>query len=58
MRPLESDAVDRVRHQVQVVGEFLIDRGGVICWCWNEDRATLERFPSAKTLLSLADRLM
>jgi peroxiredoxin len=54
---LESDAADRVRHQIQLIGQFLIDRDGVIRWCRTEDRASYALFPSTEELLSLAERL-
>jgi peroxiredoxin len=54
---LESDAADRLRHQIQLIGQFLIDRDGVIRWCRSEDRASYALFPSTKELLSLAERL-
>ena len=54
---LESDAVDRLRHQIQLIGQFLIDRDGVIRWCRTEDRASYALFPSTEELLSLAERL-
>lgn len=54
---LESDAADRLRHQIQLIGQFLIDRDGVIRWCRTEDHATYARFPSTKELLSLAEHL-
>jgi peroxiredoxin len=54
---LESDAADRVRHQIQLIGQFLIDRDGVIRWCRTEDRASYALFPSTQELLSLAERL-
>src|SRR5262245_18989982 len=43
---LESDSADRLRHQIQLIGHFLIDRDGVICWRRTEDRATYAVFPS------------
>ena len=54
---LESDAADRLRHQIQLIGQFLIDRDGVIRWCRTEDRAGYALFPSTEELLSLAERL-
>jgi hypothetical protein len=54
---LESDAADHLRHQIQLIGQFLIDRGGVIRWCRTEDRASYALFPSTKELLSLAQPL-
>lgn len=54
---LESDAADRLRHQIQLLGQYLIDRDGVIRWCQTEDRVNYARFPSTKELLSLVQRL-
>lgn len=54
---LPSDAEDRLRHQIQLLGQFLIDRDGVIRWRRREDRATYAEFPSANALLSLTQRL-
>src|SRR5262245_13871577 len=54
---LESDATDRARHQIQLVGQFLVDHGGVIRWRHTEDRASYALFPSAAELLSLGERL-
>ena len=54
---LESDAADRLRHQIQLVGQFLIDRDGVIRWCRTEDRASYAMFPSMEELLLLPQRL-
>lgn len=54
---LASDAADRLRHQIQLIGQFLIDRDGVIRWCRTEDRASYALFPSTEELLLLAERL-
>jgi peroxiredoxin len=54
---LASDAADRLRHQIQLIGQFLIDRDGVIRWRRTEDRATYAEFPSTSELSSLAERL-
>jgi peroxiredoxin len=51
---LESDAADRLRHQIQLIGQFLIDRDGVVRWCRTEDRATYAQVPSIEELLLLA----
>ncbi len=53
---LASDADDRVRHQIQMLGQFLIDRDGVIRWRRTEDRATYAEFPSTSELVALAER--
>lgn len=52
---LESDAADRLRHQIQLIGQFLIDRDGVIRWCRTENRSTYAQFPSIGDLLLLAE---
>ena len=54
---LESDAADRLRHQIQLIGQFLIDRDGVIRWCRTEDRASYAVFPPTTELLSLTECL-
>jgi peroxiredoxin len=53
----DADRADRLRHQIQLTGQFLIDRGGVIRWCNGEQAATYARFPSEKELLPAIDRL-
>jgi peroxiredoxin len=52
-----SDADDRARHQIQMVGQFLIDRDGYVRWCRAEARGTYALFPDADELLALADRV-
>jgi peroxiredoxin len=54
---LPTDAADRARHQIQMLGQFLIDRDGVVRWCRTEERATYALFPATEDLLSLAARL-
>jgi peroxiredoxin len=53
---LESDSADRLRHQIQLIGQFLIDRDSVIRWCRAEDRSSYAQFPSTEELVSLAKR--
>jgi limonene-1,2-epoxide hydrolase len=50
---LESDASDSLRHQIQLTGQFLIDRDGVVRWCRREDRASYALFPTMGELVSL-----
>jgi peroxiredoxin len=54
---LPTDEEDRARHQIQMIGQFLIDRDGVVRWCRSEGRATYALFPATEELLSLAERL-
>ena len=53
---LDSDSADRLRHQIQLIGQFLIDRDGVIRWCRIEDRFSYAVFPSTEEWESLAKR--
>lgn len=53
----DSDRADRERHQVQLLGQFLIDRAGVIRWCSGEDTASYAVFPSEKQLLAAVESL-
>jgi len=53
---LQSDSADRLRHQIQLIGQFLIDRDSVIRWCRAEDRSSYAQFPSTEELVSLAKR--
>jgi hypothetical protein len=55
--PAESDTADRLRHQIQLTGQFLVDREGVVRWCNRESAATYAVFPDDKTLLSHVARL-
>lgn len=50
------DAEERRRHQIQMLGQFLIDRDGVVRWRRTEDRDTYAEFPSTSELVSLAER--
>ena len=56
-RPTEGDLADRERHQIQLTGQFLIDRDGIVRWCSREAAATYASFPDDRTLLSLSTRL-
>jgi peroxiredoxin len=53
----ESDMADRERHQIQLTGQFLIDRDGIVRWCNRENAAGYAVFPSEKELLPAAERL-
>lgn len=53
---LPSDAADRERHQIQLTGQFLVDREGVVRWSRMEDRTSYAVFPSADELVELAAR--
>jgi len=50
--PTKDDAADFVRHQAQFIGQFLIDRAGVVRWI-NLERTPGE-FPSEAELLANA----
>ena len=54
---LPSDMADRQRHQIQMTGQFLVDRDGYIRWCRNEMAAGYALFPSPDELLSLSGHL-
>ena len=56
-QPLESDQAARQEHQIQLAGQFLIDRDGIVRWCNREDPASYAVFPDEHTLLSLAARV-
>ena len=51
-----SDAAERTRHQIQLLGQFLIDRDGYVRWVRTEDRTTYAIFPGTDELLALAER--
>ncbi len=55
--PSASDRADRERHQIQLIGQFLIDRAGVIRWCSDERKAGYAVFPSEKQLLPAVESL-
>jgi peroxiredoxin len=48
----DSDKADRERHQIQLTGQFLVDREGIVRWCNHETAATYAVFPDDKMLLS------
>jgi hypothetical protein len=56
--PAETDAADRERHQVQFVGQFLVDRDGIVRWigieCAQEGVAGLDKFPTEEEVLAAA----
>ena len=59
--PMESDRADMQRHQVQFVGQFLLDRDGVARWvdveCAREGPAGIDKFPSEEEILAAARAL-
>ncbi len=59
--PTESDRADMQRHQVQFVGQFLLDRDGVARWvdieCAREGPAGVEKFPTEEEILAAARAL-
>lgn len=55
--PSNNDRSDRERHQIQLIGQFLIDRAGVIRWCSDERTAGYAVFPSEKQLLPAIESL-
>lgn len=52
-----SDAEDRTRHQIQMIGQFLIDRDGIVRWARVEERGTYALFPKIDELLALPARV-
>ena len=54
---LASDAEERTRHQIQMVGQFLIDRDGYVRWARQEERETYALFPAIDELLALPARV-
>ena len=59
--PTESDRADIQRHQIQFVGQFLLDRDGVARWvdieCAREGPAGLDKFPTEEEILAAARAL-
>jgi peroxiredoxin len=55
--PQPSDMADRQRHQIQMTGQFLVDREGYVRWCRAESKESYAVFPSSEQLLSLAERV-
>lgn len=50
---LPADQADRQRHQIQLTGQVLVDRDGVVRWCRAETAGTYAKFPSPDELLAL-----
>ncbi len=59
--PAESDSAEAQRHQLQFVGQFLLDREGIVRWanveCAREGLAGLDKFPTDEEFLTLARML-
>lgn len=57
----ETDNAERERHQVQFVGQFLIDRDGIVRWvgieCAQEGLAGIDKFPTDEEMLAAARAL-
>lgn len=53
---LPSDAAEREQHQIQMTGQFLVDREGIVRWSRVEDGTRYAVFPSADELVELAAR--
>jgi len=57
----ETDEAERQRHQVQFVGQFLVDRDGIVRWvgieCAQEGLAGLAKFPTDEEVLAAARAL-
>lgn len=57
----EADEAERQRHQVQFVGQFLLDRDGIVRWvgieCAREGLAGLDKFPTDEEVLAAARML-
>jgi peroxiredoxin len=56
--PVEEDQEDLQRHGAQLVGQFLVDRAGIVRWtnieCAGEGLAGLEKFPTDEEFLAAA----
>ena len=56
--PIGSDSAEAERHQLQFVGQFLLDRGGIVRWtnveCAREGLAGLDKFPTEEEFLTVA----
>ena len=54
----EVDDADFQRHQVQFVGQFLVDGAGIVRWtnieCQRDGLAGIDKFPTDEELLSVA----
>jgi hypothetical protein len=59
--PTESDRADMQRHQVQFVGQFLLDRDGVARWvdieCAKDGVAGIDKFPTDDEIVAAARAL-
>jgi hypothetical protein len=59
--PAPSDGAEFQRHQVQNVGQFLLDRAGIVRWAWiecaQEGIAGADKFPTDEDLLAAARAL-
>ena len=57
----ETDEAERQRHQAQFVGQFLVDRDGIVRWvgieCAQEGLAGLGKFPIDEELVAAARAL-
>jgi hypothetical protein len=60
--PSDSDEEDFARHGVQFVGQFLVDRAGIVRWtnieAAREGLAGLDKFPTDEEFLAAAGALM
>ena len=59
--PVGSDSAEAERHQLQFVGQFLLDREGIVRWanveCAREGLAGLDKFPTDEEFLTVARML-
>ena len=59
--PTGSDSAEAERHQLQFVGQFLLDREGIVRWanveCAREGLAGLDKFPTDEEFLTVARML-
>ncbi len=57
----ESETAESQRHQVQFIGQFLVDRDGIVRWsnieCAQEGLAGIDKFPTDEELLAAARAL-
>lgn len=57
----KGDEAEAQRHQAQFIGQFLVDRGGIVRWanieCAREGLAGLDSFPTDEELLAVARTL-
>lgn len=57
----KGDEADFQRHQAQFIGQFLVDRAGIVRWanveCAKEGLAGLDAFPTDQELLAAAQAL-